>query len=177
MKIEAFLTALALTYGQLEDTKQLSVDTVVATIFAEARGEGYRGMRFVLGVIHHRCKVLGLPPDSVVTQPKQFAVPNSIEEMLRQMSQEDVDLWRRAVIAVFLHTDPTWLEGDENRPNHYLRRMTSKFIEALDLMNDDATHFCRVGQAPESWKNSEKMTLVFQINNHAFWKEEGYGGK
>jgi N-acetylmuramoyl-L-alanine amidase len=62
-----------------QPTVKHQVDVVAAVLWAEARGEGERGIRAVAEVIHNRTRnrQFGRTPYEVVTKPKQFSCLNN----------------------------------------------------------------------------------------------------
>lgn len=159
----ASLMAFPMNFNSLSEEQQRQVDTVVATVFAEAGGEGNHGMLLVLGVILRRCETRQKTPYEVVTEPKQFAVPSSVVEMLKVRPEEEVDLYRRAVMCLFVsHSSSGW------NSTHYYKVKARRFSEYVDLMNDEATHFFAVGKEPEYVK---RMEFRYRYKGHSFWTE------
>lgn len=160
----AFLAAFPMKFEDLSSEQQHQVDTVVATVYAEARGENNHGMLLVLGVILRRSADQGLSPYQVVCKPNQFAVPTSVVEMLDRMPIDTTELYRKAVMCLFIQQRVKgW------KPTHLSHTKASRFAAYVELMNDGATHFFAVGKEPEYTK---RMAFQYAYKGHSFWKEK-----
>lgn len=93
------------------------INEIASTVYAEARGEGERGMRAVAHVIYNRAKEKGISPCIVVRQPKQFArgAPKPKDKMWqiakRISINPGVDVTKGATYFHNLTVRPYWIRS------------------------------------------------------------------
>ena len=74
--LDTLLSLNTVNYTEIEQKKKC----ISEALYYEARGEGERGMRYVLSVIHNRKNAKGFPDSycKVIHQPKQFSYRNHV---------------------------------------------------------------------------------------------------
>ena len=132
-----FLTAALRTFGVT------STEIVAATLCAEARGEGARGMRAVLEVIDRRAVDRHLTAAQVCLQRKQFSCWNGDRrEMFRRMK-----------------ACPEFASA--------LRMSREASARKRPQLTKGATHYCAIASRPE-WSIGLRPVVI--IGNHKFYR-------
>lgn len=127
---------------------------LVATLWGEARGEGYEGMQAVMNVIMNRAKGNFDNAVNVVLKPKQFSIWNNVENP-QEKSQQLVQQAR----------------------NKELKDL-KQYTQAVDIVNKamkgelkditgGATFYFNPSLANPSW--AKKLQFLKKIGNHDFY--------
>ena len=132
------------------DADQISEDAVRVisyTLYAEARGESFRGKKAVAAVIHTRSQQLGIPMAEVCLQEKQFSCWNKLSEVPAYYAS-GANLRQADVKARSDCYGLAWL-------------LVAGYVKWEHL-----THFYNPSKASPSWR--QDMKGVKTIGNHVF---------
>lgn len=90
---------LAAQYSTAETiSKQDDVSVIAYTIYAEARGEGQRGMHLVASVIYNRSIERGISAKDVCLQKSQFSCWNGVSSpSVSIKAEQDLKAWKFAI--------------------------------------------------------------------------------
>jgi spore germination cell wall hydrolase CwlJ-like protein/8-oxo-dGTP pyrophosphatase MutT (NUDIX family) len=140
---------------EIQTAKKLNDAYVVtATIWGEARGEGYQGMQAVMNVIMNRAKGNFQTARNVVLSPKQFSIWNDISNP----EQYSVNLAKKAASNAL---------KDDKSYKQALHIVHQAMTGNLKDITDGATFYFNPKLAQPKW--AKKLRFIKKIGNHDFY--------